>query len=92
MHGIRVLVCRSKDNFYYVGLGNGIQVLRPSDWRITHMPSHLSSPHVSSLALKYCTVCSGLDENDPHRSTESGLFRRCGLVGVAVALLEEDCH
>ena len=33
-------------------------------------------------------VCCGLNMLDP----ESGTIRRCGLVGVGVALLEEVCH
>ena len=33
--------------------------------------------------------CGGLNENGPHRLTRSGTIRRCVLVGVDVALLEE---
>jgi hypothetical protein len=36
--------------------------------------------------------CGDLSENGPQRSIESGTIRRCGLVGVGVALLEEVCE
>jgi hypothetical protein len=35
------------------------------------------------------TQCVGLNENGPYRFIGSGVFRRCGLVGVGVALMEE---
>jgi hypothetical protein len=34
----------------------------------------------------------GLNENDPYRLTGSGAIRRCGFIGVGVALLKEVCH
>ena len=37
-------------------------------------------------------VCGGLKEKDPQRRTGNDTIRRCGLVGVGVALLEEVCH
>jgi hypothetical protein len=37
-----------------------------------------------------CGLCGCWNENDPHRLIGSGTIRRCGLVGVGVALLE-DC-
>lgn len=33
--------------------------------------------------------CDALKENDPQRLTGSGTFRRCGLVGMGIALLKE---
>jgi hypothetical protein len=36
--------------------------------------------------------CAVLDENGSHRAIGSGATRRCGLVRVGVALLEEVCH
>jgi hypothetical protein len=30
-----------------------------------------------------------LNENDPYRPIESGIIRRCGLLGVGTTLLEE---
>jgi hypothetical protein len=37
-------------------------------------------------------VCGGLNENGLSRHIGNGPIRRCGLVGVGVALLEEVCH
>ena len=34
-------------------------------------------------------VCGSLNENGPHRLIDSGIIRRCGLLGVGVTLLEE---
>lgn len=35
---------------------------------------------------------AGLNENGLHRLSVSGTFRRGGIVGVLMALLEEVCH
>jgi hypothetical protein len=45
------------------------------------------SPHDAFYA-----VCGGLNENGPHRPIGRSLIRRCGLVGVGVALLEKVCY
>jgi hypothetical protein len=37
-------------------------------------------------------VCGGLNENGSHRLLGSGTFRKCGFVGVGVALMEGVCH
>ena len=37
-------------------------------------------------------ICGGLNKNGPYRPVGSGTIRRCGLVGIGVALLEEVCH
>ena len=37
-------------------------------------------------------ACGGLNENVPHRPTGNSTFRRRGLVGVGVILLEEVCY
>ena len=36
--------------------------------------------------------CGGLNENGPLRLIGNGTIRKCGLVKVGVALLEEMCH
>ena len=35
-------------------------------------------------------LCGGLNKNGPNRLRGSGTIRRCGLVGVAVALVGES--
>jgi hypothetical protein len=37
-------------------------------------------------------VCGDLNENGPHELLGSGTIRRCSLVEVGVALLEDVCH
>jgi hypothetical protein len=37
-------------------------------------------------------VCGGSNKNGFHRLIGSGTIRRCGLVGVGVALLKKVCH
>ena len=41
------------------------------------------------MALKDIVDCGDLKENAPKGSAT---IRRCGLVGVGVALLEDTCH
>ena len=36
--------------------------------------------------------CGSLNENGTHGLLGNGTVRRCGLIGVGVALLEELCH
>ena len=53
--------------------------------------SRLSMPEVVTLveSLSSMHQALGLKENDPKRS---GTIRRCDLVGIGMALLEEVCH
>lgn len=58
----------------------------------------ITSPgFIYQLFIKYqiyarYTSCGGLNKNGPHRPIGIGTSRKCGLVGVGVALLEELCH
>lgn len=38
---------------------------------------------------KKVPICDGVSENGPHRHTGSCTIRKCGLVGIGVALLKE---
>lgn len=53
--GIRALVWRSKDKFYYMGFRNGTQVLRPPDFQgLAHLhvkPSLQSSCFVFNIEI-----------------------------------------
>lgn len=42
--------------------------------------------------VKSISLCGSLNKNDPYRPIESGAVRRCGLVGLDAALLEEAHH
>ena len=44
--------------------------------------------HTKSTEPRRKAICGGLNMLGPG----SGTIRRCGLVGVGVALLEEVCH
>ena len=44
---------------------------------------------VCSNNKKHQLLCGGLKENSPSRLTANDIIRRCGLVRVGVALLDE---
>ena len=37
-------------------------------------------------------ICGSVNVVGPHELIKNGVIRRCGLVGVGIALLEEVCH
>ena len=55
------------------------------------MVATLSSPRKKMFNVSL-TPCGGLNRFGPHWPIGSGIIRRCGLIGVDVALLEEVCH
>lgn len=48
-------------------------------------------PRFEQQPLRQSIICL-LSENSLHRLIESDTIRRCGLVGVCVALLKEGCR
>jgi hypothetical protein len=59
------------------------------------MEVHMCNPRAGEMTKgEYLGLggCCGLNKNGSHRPIGSGTLRRCGLMGVGVALLEEVCH
>ena len=52
----------------------------------------LRTVHKVNVFMVFDKVCDSLNVIGPYKLIGSGITRRCGFVGVGMALLEEVCH